>query len=222
MSVAKRARVTRWAAIDRLSDAAMQAAADREPTVDEILKMDLPESETPLGDTLRQAPFYDVFVAPILASPRLLALTLGTYTILAYFLIFRKTDDDDQRFKGEEYFQAVVGELDSFNDAAGTMSGHEQGCDWMQTDDEVVVIAPMPDGARSKDCQCKVLEHSLSVRIRGDAIVDGKLFRRVQPDESDWTIEEVNGRRIFKLTLVKLTPTKGTQHWTSLLLPPEV
>ena len=45
----------------------------------------------------------------------------------------------------------------------------------------------------------------------------GKLFRRVQHEECDWSIDERNGERILRLTLVKVVPTKGAQHWTSLL-----
>ena len=36
----------------------------------------------------------------------------------------------------------------------------------------------------------------------------GKLYRRVQHEECDWSVEERNGERMLRLTLVKAVPTK--------------
>jgi len=103
---------------------------------------------------------------------------------------------------------------------AAATGGTEQGCLWSQTDDEVHVSVAMPADARAKDCQCKILESSLSLTIKGSVVLRGKLFRRVKPDDCDWAVEEEKGERLLKLTLAKSIPTKGTQHWPSVLAPP--
>lgn len=187
---------------------------------------------------------------PPVNSIEALGATIVVAWILSYFLIFRKAADSRAKAAaaraaaGEpaEYFRAILGEtqLDSWN-------GTEQGCRWTQTDDEIEVTAPMPNGAKGKDVTCRVLPTSLKVSILGTVIVEvrltgkgaclalslslsglptfararfsaqGKLFKRVQHEESDWSIDEGDGARILKLTLVKAMPTKGTQHWTSLV-----
>jgi hypothetical protein len=73
----------------------------------------------------------------------------------------------DQRFKGEEYFQAVVGEVNSFVDVGGV----EQGCQWSQNGEEVEICAALPEGARAKDCQCKVLERAMTLTILGQLMI---------------------------------------------------
>ena len=77
----------------------------------------------------------------------------------------------DRRFKGEEYFQAVVGEVNSFIDFGGV----EQGCKWSQTGEDIEICAALPEGARAKDCQCKVLERSLTLTIMGRLML--KVYR---------------------------------------------
>ena len=186
---------------------------------------------------------------PLLGSAESVAATVLVALILSYFLIFRtsrKAAGSTRPEEPEEYFQAILGEtsLDSW-------SGAEQGCKWSQTNDEVEVIVPMPEGARGKDVSCRVLATSLKISVQGSVVVEvryscrvslrlsrysrartwlsvlcvpfarraqGKLFRRVEHEEGDWSIEDSEGARILKLTLVKSVPTKGTQHWTSLML----
>uniref|UniRef100_A0A7S2GCQ0 CS domain-containing protein n=1 Tax=Haptolina brevifila TaxID=156173 RepID=A0A7S2GCQ0_9EUKA len=154
----------------------------------------------------------------LLSPPILLSLTLGTAGLLIYFLLQSEVSppsEPDHRITGERYFQDVLGEMDS------AASGTEQGCAWSQDDDEVHITVPLPSDARSKDCQCKILDSSLNLSIKGSTVLQGKLFRRVKPDDCDWTIEDEKQGRTLRLTLVKSQPTKGTQHWTSLLLPKE-
>ena len=149
----------------------------------------------------------------------LLFITLGVASALAYMIICRGNGSPGavRAVEPDEYFQKVVGTMNAMG--ADSWSGTEQGCRWMQSDEEVEVTAPMPGGARGRDVVCKVLPASLSLSILGAPVVQGKLFRKVQHEECDWSIEDSGGERIFKLTLLKLVPTKGSQHWTSLLLP---
>lgn len=102
-------------------------------------------------------------------------------------------------------------------DNMGTRGGTERGFTCSQTDNEIVVCAPMLAGARGHDCVVKMLEDKLTITIKSTVVVQGKLFRRVKTDDTDWSIEDVDGERVLKLTLEKLTPTKGSLHWKALL-----
>ena len=101
-----------------------------------------------------------------------LILTVVVAILLSYVLIIRKVphreDDGTPRAdEPEKYFQAIVGttSLDSW-------SGTAQGCTWTQTDGEIEVTAPLPDGARSKDVSCRVLQTSLKLSICGKSVAE--------------------------------------------------
>ena len=150
----------------------------------------------------------------------ILSVTLGLWTLASYFVLRGSGDDEpamvkDERNKSSEYFSAI---LKDNLDNMGTRGGTERGFTWSQTDNEIVVCVPMPAGARGHDCVVKVLEDKLTITIKSAVVVQGKLFRRVKTDDTDWSIEDVNGERVLKLTLEKLTPTKGSLHWKALLL----
>jgi hypothetical protein len=53
-----------------------------------------------------------------------------------------------------------------------------------------------------------VLPGSLSLSVGGKPVVQGKLLKKVCHDDCEWSIEERNGERVLKLTLVKAVPTK--------------
>ena len=116
--------------------------------------------------------------APLPAS-LVLAGTIGTASVLAYLLLRGERGASSSGrhgersvcHEGEDFFTTVVGELDSFAPPS-TDGGTEQGCRWTQTDEEVEVVVPLPEGARSKDCHCKVLERSLAVKVMGGTIVE--------------------------------------------------
>ena len=145
-------------------------------------------------------------------------MLVGTLLIaaaLSYWLLRAPPSSKPRRNdEPEEYFQAIL----SREPTMSSWSGAEQGCTWTQTDAEVEVCAPMPEGARAKDVACRVLPTTLSLSIRGTSVVEGKLFRRVRHDDCDWEIEERAGARTLKLTLVKAAPTKGSQNWTQLVV----
>lgn len=161
---------------------------------------------------------------PQLPPLLILMLTVAMAGLLSYLLMWREgsfaspTSSSGRRRpedQEEEYFQKVVM---ACSETLGRTNGAEQNCTWTQNDDEVEVCATMPAGARAKDVSCKVLPQSIALSIQGAGVVQGKLFRRVRHDDSDWAIEErAAGERVLKVTLVKAVPTKGAQHWTSLL-----
>ena len=155
-----------------------------------------------------------------------LLLTIAIAALLSYVLLSRDGKNASKRAppqaasrkdEPEEYFQKILADV-----KLDTWSGTEQGCRWSQTDDEVEVIAPLPTEARAKDVVCKILPGSIALAVRGTSTLRGALFKKVRHEDCDWSIEELNGERVLKLTLVKVVPTKGAQHWTQLLQPPDV
>jgi hypothetical protein len=154
---------------------------------------------------------------PFLPTAVLAAITLCVAGLLSFLLLRPATRPSQTvarraELAEEKYFQSVLSET-----VQKSWSGTEQGCNWTQTDTEVEISTAMPDGARAKDVVCRVLPTTLSLSLKGATILNGTLFRRVLHEDCDWAIEESNGVRLLKLTLVKAQPTKGSQHWTSLL-----
>ena len=150
-----------------------------------------------------------------------LLVTLLTAGVLSFFLLGTSSDQkrppSKRQDEDEEYFQKIVADvkLDSW-------SGQAQGCSWTQTDDEVELTSTLPPEVKARDVVCKVLPGSIALSARGKSIVQGTLFRKVRHDEVDWAIEERGGERILRVTLGKVIPTKGAQHWTSLVLEPDL
>ena len=82
----------------------------------------------------------------------------------------------------------------------------------------------LPPGTRAKDISCRVMPTSLRVAVLKEderrMLVQGALLRKVRSDDSSWTIEASpsnDALRVLRLVLPKVVPTKGSQHWTSLL-----
>lgn len=172
----------------------------------------------PIGQTSATPHNLDAPVDPVMT----LLLTVVVAAVLGYVLLRQGSADKTRpppprHNEPEEYFQKIVEDV-----KLDTWSGTEQGCQWKQTDDEVEVTVPLSSGARSRDVSCKVLPGSIALSVKGASVLQGTLLRKVRHDDCDWGIEELGGERILKLTLVKLLPTKGAQHWTSLLRPPDI
>ena len=120
------------------------------------------------------------FEAVTPSPPFILAATIGTATLLAYLLMRGESDGQtftDERFKGKEYFSAILDAKDA--DQLAIHSGIEQGCRWSQTETEVEVCVPLAAGVRGKECRCKVLEDKLTITVPG-AEEPGVLSEAVQ------------------------------------------
>ena len=136
--------------------------------------------------------------------------------LLSYLFVYRQPTDEP-RDAPEEYFQRIVDQRD---DLCAAFAGKADGYSWTQTDDEVEVVARVPSGTRASDVRCRVTPTALDLVVSGNAIVHGTLTRRVQSDESDWALEGEGSGRLLRLSLAKQVPTKGSQHWRSLLAEP--
>ncbi|XP_059482026.1 nudC domain-containing protein 2-like isoform X2 [Neocloeon triangulifer] len=60
---------------------------------------------------------------------------------------------------------------------------------WWQTVLEVHIEVTLPPNTRGKECQVAITTTQLSVLVRGETKIKGKLFGIVRPDESVWSIE---------------------------------
>jgi len=153
----------------------------------------------------------------------LLGTTLALAAVLSYVLVYRGDDSASSATTApppEEFFQRAVGAQD-MTQFGGALDG---GGAWSQTDDEVEVTLPLPPGTRAKDISCRVMPTSLRVAVLKEderrMLVQGALLRKVRSDDSSWTIEASpsnDALRVLRLVLPKVVPTKGSQHWTSLL-----
>ena len=135
--------------------------------------------------------------------------------LLSYRYVYRRQPDAPPDAP-EEYFQRIVDQPD----LCAAFTGEADGYRWTQTDAEVEVVAPVPPGTRARDVRCRVTPTAVDVTVSGSPIVHGALTRLVQSDESDWALEGEGEGRQLRLTLVKQVPTKGSQHWRSLLAEP--
>jgi len=146
-------------------------------------------------------------------------LTVVGATALSYLLSWRSAGSATARSAAEpaRYFQDVVGSGTA--EELGRRSGSVQGCEWTQTSAEVEVTAPLAEGVRAKDIECRALPSSIRVAVSGAMLLQGTLFRKVDDTSTDWVIEGKGGSRELKITLTKAVATKGGQHWTSLLVP---
>ncbi|KAI1902012.1 hypothetical protein AGOR_G00040330 [Albula goreensis] len=84
---------------------------------------------------------------------------------------------------------------------------------WQQTEEDITVTVPLPDGATKDDIQFKLSTDSLSVGIQGSTpLIDGPLHSPVDPTASTWIIKDDN-------TLEVLLQKKNSgQKWTELVI----
>ncbi|XP_065332323.1 nudC domain-containing protein 2-like [Cloeon dipterum] len=61
---------------------------------------------------------------------------------------------------------------------------------WWQTVYEIHLEVDLPPNTRGKECVVNITTTELSVQVRGETKLKGKLFGIIRPDESVWTVEE--------------------------------
>ena len=77
---------------------------------------------------------------------------------------------------------------------SGRLSG---GATWSQSNKEIVILLPLPEGAKGKEVKFKCTSKSLDVQVR-ECVLKGDFFYAVKPDDSTWEIEDdpAGGRRL--------------------------
>jgi hypothetical protein len=109
---------------------------------------------------------------------------------------------------------------------------------WMQTENEVTVLVPVPRGTRARDVSCEFRPQRLALSVEGNALLVGETWRRIVPDECTWMVERLDededggsstrweepttlgcrsdATRLY-ITLRKRTATRGSSHWRAVL-----
>ena len=60
---------------------------------------------------------------------------------------------------------------------------------WTQTLQDLTIFFPVPDGTRGKFVDYKLTLSQVRVGLKGQApMLDGKLLKRVKPEDSYWTL----------------------------------
>lgn len=91
-----------------------------------------------------------------------------------------------------------------------------KGYSWEETgryNEEVRVFVPLGRGEKAKDVAFELRNNTLSVGVRGRGpAVSGDLWRAVELEESDWTVDMHEGQRSIVVTLTKVNVREGWRH----------
>jgi len=69
---------------------------------------------------------------------------------------------------------------------------------------ELRVVIPIEDTVKAKDCDISIGKKKLKAGVKGqDPIIDDDFFKEVEPDDSSWEIDKVDGKRSIVLTIAK-------------------
>lgn len=82
---------------------------------------------------------------------------------------------------------------------------------WTQTLGTLEILISTSPGLKSKDCQVNISRNKLSVKVKGEEIINGELHSNVKPDDSLWSI--VDGDTI-QIILEK----QNNMNWWSCVL----
>jgi hypothetical protein len=97
---------------------------------------------------------------------------------------------------------------------------------WTQTGDEIEAIVTLPSGwqGTAKTIECKITSSGLLLMCTiGEArttVIEGKLFKAVDPEGSSWQLERgsgTNGSTVV-ITLQKREQTKQNKHWPHVVV----
>lgn len=78
---------------------------------------------------------------------------------------------------------------------------------WTQTPKEIVILLPLPSGARAKDVKFKLTSKDIDLCVSGSELLKGAFFHPVKPDDSTWELEDAKGGgRQIRVGLAKARP----------------
>eukprot|EP01006_Ploeotia_vitrea_P006534 TRINITY_DN13602_c0_g1_i1.p1 TRINITY_DN13602_c0_g1~~TRINITY_DN13602_c0_g1_i1.p1 ORF type:complete len:193 (-),score=42.48 TRINITY_DN13602_c0_g1_i1:56-634(-) len=86
---------------------------------------------------------------------------------------------------------------------------------WEQNDDEVTVSVPVPPGTTAKQLDIVIKQTTLKVGIKGQPpIIDGKLHKAVNTEDSMWSLEKDKNMAILYLQKLNL---KHEEWWAAVI-----
>jgi hypothetical protein len=93
---------------------------------------------------------------------------------------------------------------------------------WTQTTEELEIVATLPADWKgtAKSIECKITSSTLLLtdRCKESTVLEGKLFKAIDPEGSSWQLERGSGAATVLVTLQKREPTKQSGHWPHVLL----
>jgi len=98
-------------------------------------------------------------------------------------------------------------ELQQAVDGTDGVAKTEEGYSWTQTEEELEIVVPLPEGATSKDVNVKYLPKSMEVKCKKEPLVSLSLFARVDPDGCTWTLDRDGNNSKLVITMEKADPT---------------
>jgi len=106
--------------------------------------------------------------------------------------------------------------MSHFDESSGIVPCQTPWGQWYQTVEEVYVLVDLPTGTKAKSLDVKLKPESVSVSLNKSFIFAGKLSKKIQADESIWTLED---SRLLRIQLVKVIsdPTNPDCCWPGLL-----
>ena len=95
------------------------------------------------------------------------------------------------------------------SDCGGNMNGYS----WSQTEEEVVVSVPLPEGTTGKQVEVLITPTTFRCGLKSagaaGAVLGGPLYKPIKAEDSTWTVE---GRKLLGVTLCK-TNMKYEEWW---------
>lgn len=104
----------------------------------------------------------------------------------------------------------------NFDDKSGIVFCKTLWGYWYQGMEDVTAQVTVPANTRGRDVTVKIGANKLSCIVHKNSVFSGDLFRSVVVDESTWTIEDEDGKKIIRIFLVKSDKTPKS-CWSSLL-----
>lgn len=75
---------------------------------------------------------------------------------------------------------------------------------WTQSLQDLQVCVFIPEGTRAKDLNIIYTGKKLKCGLKGkDPILEGNWFKQIKPDDTLWTIEEIDGKRVVQFSIEK-------------------
>jgi len=106
--------------------------------------------------------------------------------------------------------------MSHFDESSGIVPCPTPWGHWYQTVEEVYILVSCPPGTKAKFLDVKLKPESVSVSLNKTVIFAGKWSRKIQGDESVWTLED---NRLLRIQLVKAIsdPSNPDCCWPGLL-----
>jgi hypothetical protein len=89
----------------------------------------------------------------------------------------------------DEKFTEYLEQEQKMEESPDILVGQTKRYNWQQNAKELDVYIPLEDiSTKSKDISCKITTSSVSVKVKGEVLVEGQFASDVVPAECNWQI----------------------------------